>query len=85
MKIVFIRCVEFSAAMLKCVLASPDAEVVGIFTKSQSAINSDFCDLSPMAKQADIDHLIVTGNDQEAMRDWIAGNNPGCFFCFGWS
>jgi methionyl-tRNA formyltransferase len=52
MKIVYIGSVEFSAKSLEK-LFRVGANVVGVITKSASAVNSDFRDLSEIAAKND--------------------------------
>lgn len=85
MRIVFIGCVEFSREMLKHLLAIKEAEVCGIVTRRQSAINADFCSLEPLALELGIPCLCADGNDQEKIGEWMAGLAPDAVFCFGWS
>ena len=49
MRIVFIGSVYFSKIMLETITQN-GAQVVGVITKSESVINSDFEDLSIVAK-----------------------------------
>jgi len=84
MKIVYIGSVIFSAKALEK-LISINAEVVGVITKSESAFNSDFFDLSPIASANNIPvHYTSNINSTETL-DWINQLNPDVVFCFGWS
>lgn len=85
MKIVFIGCVEFSYHALKSLLLIDGVEVVGVITREESKINSDFYSLYETAQKNEIPCLIVSGNDQEKMRCWILGLKPDIIYCFGWS
>lgn len=84
MRIVFIGTVEFSLKTLTRLL-DLKADVVGIITRSDSEFNSDFADLSPIAKQKDIPlHYTKNINDDQTL-SWISERTPDIIFCFGWS
>ncbi|NOX92607.1 MAG: formyl transferase [Gammaproteobacteria bacterium] len=83
MRIAFIGCVEFSAALLEVLLDHPDAELVGLVTRTDSTINADFRDLRPLAQQAACP--VFTGNDITEMTIWLREHRPDVIFCFGWS
>jgi methionyl-tRNA formyltransferase len=85
MRVVFIGCVEFSAAALAPLLRSPDCEIAGVVTRRHSAFNSDFRSLEGMALEAGVPCFPAEGNDQEAMADWIEARRPDVVYCFGWS
>lgn len=85
MKIVFIGCVKFSAAMLRMLVDHPDVELVGIATRNKSDFNADFQDLQPLAEQARCPVFQSTGNDQAAMSDWLRERQPDIIYCVGWS
>lgn len=85
MKIAFIGCVRFSSLALKSLISHPDAELVGVITRSASPINSDFEDLSPIAKNAGIPILLVEGNQQKNMFRQLQSWQPDVVYCFGWS
>ena len=85
LRIVFIGCVAFSEAALAKVLKSPHAEVVGVITRDTSPINADFRSLAPLAKSAGCPTLIVNGNNQPAMIDFLRSQAPDVVFCIGWS
>lgn len=85
MKIVFIGCVEFSYCALEGLLAVNGVEIVGVITRENSVINSDFRSLKGIAEQRQIPYLIVDGNEQDKMLDWILKVGPDVIYCFGWS
>lgn len=85
MKIVFIGCVEFSYHALTSLLTIDDVEIVGIITREESAINSDFYSLHEIAEQRKIPCLIVNGNEQTKMHHWILNIGPDIIYCIGWS
>jgi len=83
MKIVFIGCVEFSAAMLDVLLDHPDAELVGLVTRTDANLNADFQDLRPQAQRAACP--LFTDEDSSEMAAWLRERQPDVIFCFGWS
>jgi methionyl-tRNA formyltransferase len=85
MRIVFIGCIESSHRLLRRLLQVPEAEVVGIVTRSSSSFNADFQSLEPLANKHDIPCYIDTGNDQNEIARWISERNPKVGYCFGWS
>ena len=84
MKIVFIGNVLFSKYTLQKVLEL-GGDVVGIVTKEKSKFNSDFYDLSDIAKEHNIDFLYVKDINQKENIEWIKDKNPDVIFCFGFS
>ncbi len=85
MKIFFIGNVSFSRAMLETVLSCPDAEVVGVATKSASNFNADHSDISDLARDHDIPYKYVKDVNALHIIEWIKELNPDILFCFGWS
>lgn len=85
MKIAFIGCVDFSAAMLDMLLNHPDTELVGVVTRKQSRFNADFQDLSPLAEQAACPVFVSSGSDQTEMAAWLRARRPEIIYCLGWS
>lgn len=84
MRIVFIGTVEFSRLMLQHLL-SISAEIVGICTSKDNQFNSDFADLTGIARNAQIPiHLTSNINSNESI-NWIENLKPDIVFCFGWS
>ena len=84
MKIMFIGTVEFSYKALKK-LIELNAEIVGVCTKKKSDFNSDFKDLTPLCKKADIPFKYVNDINSNENIDWIRSLSPDIIFCFGWS
>ncbi|ALP52655.1 formyl transferase [Candidatus Tenderia electrophaga] len=85
MRIAFIGCVEFSAAALTMLLDHPQAQVVGVVTRSQSNLNADFRDLSPLAERAGCPVFLSDGRDQDQMAAWLRERKPEVVYCLGWS
>jgi len=84
MKILFIGTVEFSYKALKK-LIELNAEIVGVCTKNKSDFNSDFADLTPLCKQADVPIKYLDDVNSSQNIEWVRGLSPDIIFCFGWS
>jgi methionyl-tRNA formyltransferase len=84
MNIVFIGSVIFSKRALK-ILLKYNINVIGIITKKSSSINSDFVDLSFLAKKHHIDFIYWDENTQEEIVHWVQNKQCDYIFCFGWS
>ena len=85
MRVAFIGCVAFSNAMLTRLAGWPDAEIVGVVTRRNSAFNADFQCLAPTAQKIGVPCLEVDGNDQQQMADWLRVLDPDVIYCVGWS
>lgn len=83
-RVVFIGCVDFSAALLGKLVSVPEAEVVGVVSRESSSFNSDFCSLKPQAEAAGIPCFLDSGNHQQQMVDWMKPLSPDFVYCFGW-
>ena len=84
MNILFIGCVEFSAKALQRVINS-EAKVVGVCTLKKSSFNSDFFDLSVIAKANDIPWIYAENINDINTTEWMTKLKPDIIFCFGWS
>jgi len=84
MKILLIGTVEFSYKALEK-LIELNAEIVGVCTKNKSDFNSDFADLTPLCKKADVPLKYVDDINSNENIEWIRELNPDIIFCFGWS
>lgn len=85
MKVFFIGSVLFSREMLIELIKNPDAEIVGIATKSRSDFNSDHSDLSDLAKEHNIPFKYVKDINSSPIINWISSLKPDIIFCLGWS
>jgi len=84
MKIIFIGSVYFSKVMLEK-LIDLNANIVGVITKQNSDLNSDFVDLSTISTINNIPFLYSKNiNNQETIY-WIKKLKSDIIFCFGWS
>ncbi|MBN7818875.1 methionyl-tRNA formyltransferase [Bowmanella yangjiangensis] len=85
MKIAFIGCVESSYVFLRTLLAMKDITVVAVVTKAESAINSDFCDLSEISNRYSVPlHYEDTAN-REATYEFLNSFDIDLIYCLGWS
>tara|TARA_Y100001954_G_scaffold239051_1_gene310616 strand:+ start:3206 stop:4096 length:891 start_codon:yes stop_codon:yes gene_type:complete len=84
MKILFIGCVDFSYYALK-MLINNQFDIVGLVTKSKSNFNSDFKDLSTLAKNNNIPVFYYKTKNEDEMYNFIELNKPEIIYCFGWS
>ena len=83
-RVVFIGSVNFSAAILKNIIHT-EMDIVAIITKQQSKFNSDFYDLSSIAKQNKIPYKYVKNINDADNISWIKNFSPDIIFCFGFS
>lgn len=84
MNIVFVGCVEFSEHCLKEVLKY-NGNVVGLVTSRDNGLNSDYVDLSGVAKSADIPICYSDDINNKTTLAWVKSLAPDIIFCFGWS
>jgi methionyl-tRNA formyltransferase len=85
MKVLFIGSVAFSGALLKTLFTIPEAEIIGIITKSKSNFNSDHQDLSTFAVERNVPYKYVKDINAAHIIEWISSLKPEVIFCFGWS
>lgn len=84
MRIVYIGLVDFSYHCLGEVLKN-GGDVTGVVTSKETAANSDYCDLTPLARHHAIPiHYCRNVNDPETVA-WIREKRPDIIFCWGWS
>ena len=83
-KILFIGCVESSYMLLRRLLEEKK-NVVGVITKREQGINSDFCDLAPLCEDYSIPVCFVKNVNDEEARLFIESQEPDIGYCFGWS
>ena len=84
-KVLFIGCVDFSRALLEEVAACGLVSLCGVVTKRCSPFNSDFCDLSGIAKQKNIPVHYVDEGGTSCLLPFIDKTKPDVIYCFGWS
>lgn len=85
MRIFFLGTVDFSRAMLTCLLEIEEVEIVGVGTKSKSNFNSDHTDLSDIAKSKGIPFKYIKDVNQPHIVKWIQILHPDVIYCMGWS
>ncbi len=87
LRIAFIGCVASSRVALKSLLTLPASlcEVVGIMTMRSGKINSDFIDLSDLARQGIPLFYVEDMVGDAAQADWLKALKPDLIFCVGWS
>lgn len=83
-KIVLIGTVKFSFEVLS-VLIKKNYNVVGLVTKKASKFNTDYYDLTPLAKQNDIPIIYKEKDNEEKIISFIKTIAPDVMYCFGWS
>jgi methionyl-tRNA formyltransferase len=71
--------------MLNLLIDHPEAEIVGIATKSQSQFNADHVNLSSIAEVNDIEYKYVKDINAPHILKWIKSLEPEVIYCFGWS
>ena len=83
-KILFIGTVEFSYKALSTLIENK-FEIVGILSKKESNFNSDYYDLTPLAKANNIPIIYRTKDNKDEIISFIKSLNPDIIYCFGWS
>jgi methionyl-tRNA formyltransferase len=83
-KILFIGTVEFSYRALSALIENK-FDIVGVLTKRESNFNSDYYDLTPLAKANNIPIFYRTKDNQDEIISFINSKNPDIIYCFGWS
>lgn len=84
MRIVLIGCVQSSEYFLN-LLISHGYSPVGVVTKSDSAVNSDFVDLMPICEEFNIPCIHVSNANDAESAAFIRQCEPDLIYCFGWS
>jgi len=83
-KILFIGTVEFSYKALSTLIENK-FEIVGVLSKKESNFNSDYYDLTPLAKANNIPVIYRTKDNKDEIISFIKSLNPDIIYCFGWS
>lgn len=60
-------------------------EICHVITKEKSDFNSDFCDLSTICKENNIDYTYVKNINDSESKNIIKNSNPDVIYCIGWS
>ncbi len=85
LRIAFIGCVESSLLALTTLIDMDCVELCAVVTRSDSKVNSDFVDLSPVCKANDIPYLFEDPHAREETLDFLCEYNLDVIYCFGWS
>jgi len=87
MKIALIGCVHSSFRALRKLLEMEHLgiEVVGVVTKTNSKVNADFVDLSPLCSEYDIPIHFEHNEDKIESIRFLQRFTPDVLYCFGWS
>ena len=84
MKILFIGSVYLSEKILEKLLLINE-NIVGVISKDSSKFNSDFKDISFLAKKNKIAFHNTKNINSIKTISWIKNITPDIIFCFGWS
>ena len=84
MRILFIGCVMSSHVFLETLIKTK-INIVGVITKSESAFNSDFKDLTPLCRENNIPCICVKNTNDNEVIHFIKEMNPDIGYCLGWS
>jgi methionyl-tRNA formyltransferase len=84
MKIVFIGCVENSYHLLEELLENR-FQVAGVCSKSESAYNADYMDLTPLCKEYELPIFYTNDINSADTLKFISSCEPDIIYCFGWS
>lgn len=85
MKIIFIGCVKSSYCFLETLITIPEAEIVGVVTRTASKLNSDFMSLECIAKKFNIPCFLADKNTSAELSEWMRDKSADIIYCFGWS
>jgi len=83
MRVAFIGCVQFSEEILRTLIEGR-IEIVGVVTKTRSAFNADFADLTPLAEANRIPVHHQQGADASGLGAWLSARAPDLVICVGW-
>lgn len=85
MKVGFIGCVDSSLTALQTLLTIEDMTVSAVVTREQSAVNSDYCDLTFLCKKHEIPFHFEDPKVRTASVDFLKSFDLDVIFCVGWS
>ena len=85
LKIGFIGCVQSSRDILSMLVDIPGVKVCAVVTKDQSAINSDFADLTNICEEKCIPYHFESSNQRDLSRIFLEEFELDLIYCFGWS
>lgn len=84
MRILFIGCVQSSYLFLEKLVLN-EKEIVGVITKKSSKFNSDFCDLSILCNEHNIEYIYVKNVNDPESKEFIREKRADLILCLGWS
>jgi len=84
MRIIYIGSVFFSYKILEH-LIKIKANIVGVVSKKESKINSDFYDLTPICSKSNLPNLNTENINSDESFKWVQNLMPDVIYCFGWS
>lgn len=84
MRIIFIGCVQSSYLFLETLIKNNE-NIVGVITKKESNYNSDYCDLSVLCENNEIDYIQIKHINDTESKEYIASKKPDLILCLGWS
>ena len=85
MRVLYVGCVMLSEHFMRTVMGIPEAELVGVVSRSAAPKNADFVSLLPIAANAGIPALDYAPEDDDRLAKFVAKTQPDVLFCFGWS
>ena len=85
MNVLFVGCVQSSKIILERLLEEDIVNIVGVITKENSRVNSDFYDLANICREKKIDYKYVNNINDKTSVEYIIDKNPDIIYCFGWS
>jgi len=84
MKVIIIGNVLFTLEMLNEIFRQ-DVEIVGVITKDDDGINSDYVNLVPWCQQHRISYFKTEDINSSETIEWIKSKSADVIFCLGWS
>ncbi|QZO13472.1 formyltransferase family protein [Pseudoalteromonas piscicida] len=81
----FIGCVHSSRMALETLLSIEGIEVCAVVTKKNSAVNADFCDLSPVCYDRNIPFHYEDSKNKTASKAFLSDFDLDIIYCVGWS
>ena len=85
MRVGLIGCVDSSRTALQTLLEVKGLEVVAVVTREQSAVNTDFCDLTDLCKKNGIPFHFEDPKLRSESVDFLSPFDVDIIFCIGWS
>lgn len=83
MRVALIGTIDFSRVLMEKLL-SLNTPIVGVVSRSESRVNSDFCDLTECAEKNGIKYLYDKNVNSIECIGWLSALDLDWIFCFGW-